>query len=213
MMRAMHPDDETIPHSRPVGQLLADIAEQCDHNWTIGDLSAALGSRAFGITMFIFTLPNAVPLPLPGVSTLTGIPLMFFAAQLFIGRQTVWLPDWIARRSIGADRLKTALNYAVPRMKKVERFIKPRHERFTHGPYRRFAGALIIIQAALIALPIPLGNFPPGLAMMLLALAITERDGRLMMIGWGASLLAIIYVLTLISGYTWLILQAIQRFF
>lgn len=200
-------------HSRPTGELLADIADKCDHSWTIADLSAALGPRAFGIIMLIFTLPNAVPIPLPGVSTLTGIPLIFFAAQICIGRETLWLPAWIGKRSIGGNKLKTALNYAVPRVKKAEKYIKPRLEHLTDRSFRRFAGVLIIVQAALIALPIPLGNLPPGVAMMVLALAITERDGKLMIAGWIGSFFATIYVLFLISGYIWLILTAIQKFF
>lgn len=196
------------PHQR-TSQILHDIALRCDHRWTVGDISAALGKRCFGLMLLIFALPNAIPLPIPGVSTLTSLPLIFFAAQLALGRDTVWMPRWLANRSIAGDRLKLFLLRAIPWLAKLEKCLKPRLEhiggRFSH----RIGGALIVLLACLIALPIPLGNLPLGIAITALALAVTERDGWVMITGWLLTVFALVYFIFLIAGYSWLLWQAL----
>lgn len=195
-------------HQR-TSEILRDIAERCDHRWTVSDISAVLGKRCFGLMLLIFTLPNAVPLPIPGVSTLTSLPLIFFSAQLTLGRENVWLPQWLAKRSIAGDKLKIFLLRAIPWLFRLEKYVKPRAEhiggRFSH----RIAGGLILLLACLIALPIPFGNLPLGIAMTVLALGITERDGWVMISGWLLTVFALVYFLFLIAGYGWLLWQAL----
>ena len=57
---------------------------------SIADLLHALEHRAIGALMFIFAVPNAIPVP-PGVSAVLGAPLIFLSFQLMIGRRP-WLP-------------------------------------------------------------------------------------------------------------------------
>ena len=53
---------------------------------TIGALVDSLGSQAFGVTMFVFAVPNLVPNP-PGTSPVLGAPLGFLSLQLALGRR------------------------------------------------------------------------------------------------------------------------------
>ena len=62
---------------------------------SIADLLQALEHRAIGALMFIFAVPNAIPVP-PGVSAILGAPLIFLSFQLMIGRRP-WLPKVITR--------------------------------------------------------------------------------------------------------------------
>lgn len=195
-------------HNR-TSEILRDIAERCDHRWTVGDITAALGKRCFGLMLLIFALPNAIPLPIPGVSTLTSLPLMFFAAQLALGRDSVWLPQWVAKRGIAGDKLKLFLMRAIPWLVKLEKVVKPCAESIGGRFSQRIAGALILVLACLIALPIPLGNLPLGIAMTVLALAMTERDGWVMISGWLLTVFALVYFVLLIAGYGWLLWQAL----
>ena len=53
-----------------------------------------------------------------------------------------------------------------------------------HPAARLFTGALIFILAILIALPIPLTNYPFGFILLIYCIALIERDGIAMLIAW-----------------------------
>jgi len=67
---------------------------------SLGDLRDALGDRGFGVLLFIFALPNLMPVNIPLLSALLGAPLVLLAAQLTYGRHKPWLPQWLTRQSI-----------------------------------------------------------------------------------------------------------------
>ena len=48
---------------------------------------------------------------------------------------------------------------------------------------QRFLGIAFVILATVMSLPIPFGNFPPGLAMALMAIGLIERDGLIIILG------------------------------
>lgn len=195
---------------RSTSQMLQEVAASPGETMTIRDLSARLGDRGFGLMLLLFALPNAIPLPIIGISTLTSLPLIFFSAQLMMGRERVWLPRWLADRQIPTSTLRLIVRKSVPWLMKLETIAKPRLDSLTTHRFERIAGSLMLLLALLIALPIPFGNFPLGLAMAILALAITERDGYAMIAGWLFTLLALCFFLALISGYAWVVWQIIS---
>jgi hypothetical protein len=202
-----------ITRYRSTSDLLYQLACHDDKVITIGNLSSNLGERGFGIIILLFALPNAIPLPIPGISTLTSIPLIFFSAQICLGREVIWLPRWLAQKQLPMNYLRPCLHKSLSWLKKLERIIKPRYDRLTTRSFERFAGVLMLILAILIALPIPLGNLPLGIAMAVLALAITERDGVAMITGWLFTIFALCYFVALISGYAWVIWQLVSGLF
>ncbi|MBL0318426.1 MAG: exopolysaccharide biosynthesis protein [Alphaproteobacteria bacterium] len=180
---------------------------------SVRDLSAQLGDRGFGLMLLLFALPNTIPLPIPGISTLTGMPLIFFASQLCLGKERIWLPSWLANRQIPMSKLRPLIQKPLPWLVRLEKLIKPRLDKITTRNFERFAGALILLLALLIALPIPLGNLPLGIAMAVLALAITERDGIVMITGWLLTFFALYFFAALITGYAWIIWQLVSSIF
>lgn len=195
---------------RSTSDILHDITGFHGETITIRDLSAQLGDRGFGLMLLLFALPNAIPLPMPGVSALTSIPLIFFAMQLCLGKGRVWLPDWLADRQIPMRGLRRLIQKSLPWLMKVEKRVKPRLDNITTLRFERFAGGLILLLAVLLALPVPLGNLPLAIAMVALALAITERDGVVMITGWLFTVLALCYFAALISGYAWVLWQLVS---
>lgn len=191
--------------------ILRKIADGSAATITIGSLSEKLGDRGFGLILLIFAIPNAIPLIIPGASAITGLPLIFLAAQLCLGRQKIWLPHFIAKREIKMAMLKKFVDIALPCLLKLEKISKPRVDMLTTPKFERIAGVIIVVLAFLIALPIPLGNFPLGVAITILALAITEQDGVLMIIGWISTILALCFLFALVNGYAWLVWQMISN--
>jgi len=48
---------------------------------SLGSLRDALGDRGFGVLLFIFALPNLIPVNIPLLSAVLGAPLVLLAAQ------------------------------------------------------------------------------------------------------------------------------------
>jgi hypothetical protein len=169
---------------------------------SVGDLLAALGDRAIGALMFFFAAPNVLPVP-PGVSTLLGAPLLFLSAQLMLGMRP-WLPGVVTRRSISRDDLATLVRRIVPWLAKAEKLLKPRAAVLVRPPVEYVVGLVCLVLAAILMLPIPLGNTLPALAISLLALGVLERDGVWIAIGLLASAVAG----TVVWGVLWAMIKA-----
>jgi hypothetical protein len=60
---------------------------------------------------------------------------------------------------------------------RAERLLRPRWSLLVSPAAERLLGALCLILAAVLALPIPFGNMLPAFAICLIALGILERDG------------------------------------
>jgi len=212
-VKALENSNPSKSKHRSTSRILKEILDVDEQNITMQELSERLGDRGFGLMLLLFALPNAIPLPMPGVSTITSLPLIYFSAQLCLGRERLWLPNWLARREIPSSVLKRIIVKSMPWLERLERWVRPRMDRLTTRTYERIAGALVFILACLIALPIPLGNLPSAVAIILLALAITERDGVLMITGWLVSLLAVCFTAALVVGYAWVFWQLIRSIF
>lgn len=151
---------------------------------TLGRFTRMLGDRAFGLAILLFSLPNSLPVPgIPGFSTVTGLPIVFFAVQMIIGRSSIWLPESFARKNFSHDGLCKVLSKCLPAVIWLERFLSPRLLWASSPLAERFLGVFMAVLALIIALPIPLGNFLPGVAMTLLALGLLEKDGLLILGG------------------------------
>jgi hypothetical protein len=169
---------------------------------SVGDLLATLGDRAIGALMFFFAAPNILPVP-PGVSTLLGAPLLFLSAQLMLGMRP-WLPGVVTRRSISREDLATLVRRIVPWLAKAEKLLKPRAPVLVRPPVEYFVGLVCLVLAAVLMLPIPLGNTLPALAISLLALGVLERDG----VWIGIGLLASAVAGTVVWGVLWAMIKA-----
>jgi hypothetical protein len=174
---------------------------------TLGELIAALSNRAFGMSILLFAIPNIFPMP-PGIPAISGGILMLFGMQLALGRESLWLPERLERRSIGRDTLTRIAERSVPWIKRFERFSKPRMAQFTTPLAARGVGVMIFILGLVLLMPFPLlGNIPPGMACCVFGLGLVERDGLIVMLGYVASVIALLLTAlatyAIYAGVTW----------
>lgn len=182
---------------RSVSSLLAEMAETWPgERIRLGDFIDVLGDRGYGLLMLALTLPNLVPIYLPGLSALTGLPLAAVALQMAIGRQRPWLPDFLLRRSASKIDFQRVVLRALPWLARIERVLKPRLDGFAHGPAERLIGAACVVLALLLSLPVPLTNIPLAVPIVLFSLGVLERDGLATLIGGVAAIAATVFVFT-----------------
>lgn len=168
---------------KPLSQMLTDLCDDPREETLVGDIVHSFGRRAFGALLFVFAVPNMLPLP-PGSSTVLGAPLMLLAPQIALGVAAPWLPHLVRRRSIKTNDLRGVFSRLLPMLQRVERLSRPRLF-FLFGPVGdRLIGLICTLLAFVLILPIPFGNLLPAFTIGALALALFQRDGVIALIGY-----------------------------
>lgn len=129
MIASAPSDDGRLPLSAMLHVLAQDESRE---RIAVGDLLAALGDRALAALLFVFAVPNVLPVP-PGTSAVLGAPLVFLAAQLAFGRRP-WLPAVIARRTMTRADFAALVRRIGPWLARAERLLRPRWERLALPP-------------------------------------------------------------------------------
>ena len=153
-------------------------------------LLVGLGRRAYGMLLFLATLPAFIPIPIGGA--ISGPLVVLIGLQLLWGRRRPWLPRFIATRGPQRHSLARFERLVSPWLARLERLVRPRLRVLLHYRVSRvFTGLLLVLLGLLLALPIPLTNYLFGVILLLFALAMLERDGALMLVAWIAGGIAV----------------------
>lgn len=161
---------------------------------SLKDMIGLLGERVFGLSILLFCIPNCLPIPnVAALSAFTGIPIGLLGLQMIMGRSHLWLPASLGDKRFSGQRFGKILERAIPAIRKVEVLLHPRLQVMTTESTQRLLGVAFVVLATIMSLPIPFGNFLPGLAMALMAIGLIERDGLLIVLGLlvGAATVAI----------------------
>jgi hypothetical protein len=204
------PEPSPSPRARRTSEILLDFTRTFSgERVRLADLDRLLADRAFGFLLLIFALPNTLPLGIPGLSTLTGIPLALVTAQMVLGMRAPYLPRWLGERSLSRKDFRRLIEKTAPWLQRLERFMKPRWRVFRTPMAERAVGAFCLLLAVVLALPIPFGNVPPAIAVTLISLGLIEEDGLLVSAGLAVGLASLVVV----WGVLWAMVQAALLFF
>ena len=157
----------------------------------LGDVFAGLGKRSFGMLLFVSTLPAFIPIPGVG-GAISGPLVVLIGVQLLVGLRKPWLPGFIATRGPHRHLMVKFRDKLSPWLARLERLVHPRaHTLLDHRLASALSGLMLVLLGVLLALPIPLTNYLFGALLLLFALALLERDGRLMAVAWIAGAISI----------------------
>lgn len=180
-----------------------------DERLTLGEILSSLDHRAYGFVLLLLAAPNFTPGPsMPGFSTILGLPAIAMAAQMMLGRRRPWLPAWLAKLSIRRHAFTRMVSKALPAIARIDRVLRPRLGWLTHLTGHRWTGAAALVQAILLALPLPLYPMAPAAALVLMALGMIARDGLMLALGHVAGLAS----LALGIGLIFVAQQLLQAF-
>jgi hypothetical protein len=141
------------------------------------------GPEGLAPILFVLTLPVMLPLP-PGVSMVMAIPILLVAPQLMLGRRTLWLPDWLGRRTIKSRELARLLKRVLPTLERIETLARPRLF-FLTGPVGAFdVGVASTVIGVILVAPLPFANLLPSWALCAFSLGLTRRDGVFVAAGY-----------------------------
>jgi hypothetical protein len=179
----------------PTSTVLRDLlAHDSGETVTLGYLVGKLGHRSFGIVLLILGLLAI----LPGVSAIVGVIIPIPAYQMMRARRYPVFPRVLASKSFRKRRLASVVNHAVPLLRYLEKYIRPRWQ----TPFettKRVVGVAIFLTGTLLFVPVPFSNFLPALMIILLAFAFLEEDGVALLIALAVTLA----LLLVAAGLIW----------
>lgn len=182
-----------VPPPPRLSEILQHLADDpARERISVSDMLETMRARAFGALLLIFAFPNILPTP-PGTAGVLGAPLIFLSAQMMLGLRP-WLPGVIARRSIARSTFQGLVLRITPWLVKAERLLKARLKVLALPLSQRVLGALCLIVSIALALPVPLANMAPAIALCLIGLGVLERDGVWILLGVLAALGSLVYV-------------------
>jgi hypothetical protein len=183
--------DEPMAISRRLAKLADDApGDAVSLAWIL----AQLHERAFGLFLLVLALPCCIPF-LYGVPQIVALPLMFVSVQILLGRDVPWLPGRLAARTVSRRALDDLARRADPWLRRIETVSRPRLAALTRAPADRIVGLALVLFSASILVPLPGTNTVPGIAVVVVAMGLLQRDGILVVLGmalgtaWIATLL------------------------
>lgn len=193
-------------HHHTTSGILRSLAASPKSEVSVAKLMSAMGSRAHGIALVLFALPETVPLPLPSLSTVLGLPLVLVAAHLVVAGENSGLPARVLTAKIPTRLLRFLARYLAPALEFLELVTRPRLTGVLH--YQRLLGLVCLYLSIVLLLPLPFVNLPPALCLVGLALGMVQRDGLLVLLSLGGTLLMTLslglaarWLAELIAGY------------
>ncbi|NJO32315.1 MAG: exopolysaccharide biosynthesis protein [Rhodospirillales bacterium] len=166
-------------------------------------LSILLGPAAAPLLLLVLSVPQILPIGIPGTGVALAAPMLFLAVGLLRYRQRVALPRWIGRRRLESHHFARLFSVVDRMLVGLERFSRPRAKHFLGRGMRIGIAAAIVLMVALILLPLPTGNPPAAASVVAFAVGLLRRDGLFALLGivlaliavaWNVGLAALIFV-------------------
>lgn len=187
------------PHS--IHEIVEDLDELAveQHDVSIGDALDMFGGRSYGPFLIIPALLEISPAgAVPGVPSVLAAIVALVALQMLFGREHIWMPRFVEKRSISGKKLHGAIGKLDRVATMLDSLAKGRMKGFARGPWLK-AMALAVIALAITVPPlelVPFASAGPMLVIALMGLALIVRDGLLMLLSMGAAIAVVI------TGYT-----------
>jgi hypothetical protein len=178
---------------------LIEVASSGVLLWRLSDQPhAEERERGFYLLMILFSLPFVSPIPLPALSNVFGVAVMVISFRL-AWRLPPRLPSFLAKREIPRERIEAFLRKAGSALQGIEKLVKPRVGNWMAWPPAQFANAMALaLMGFLLAIPLPpvlpFSHSLPCWSIIIIALAMMERDGVLIWFGYVVGLGTFVYM-------------------
>lgn len=186
---------ESILPSRRLERIASVLKDGRSH--AVGDIADRFGRSGFGFVILLLALPSLIPIPGP-FGLVFGSCLALVSLQVLAGAERLWLPQRVRALEVDGGKLRRGIGLAADWLRWTEKWVSPRR-----GPQwllkhlRPVAGLPVLIMALIIAIPIPLGNIVPCMALMFFALGLIAEDGLALAVGLGLGVLAVAWTVFL----------------
>jgi hypothetical protein len=153
---------------------------------SLGDLGNVFAEKSFAAATVLLMIVGGLPIPTGGVALLFEVMAAIVAAQMVLGRRTIWLPARLRQRQLGQLATGRTLPFMLRRLRWLERHSRPRWVPLFHRQlFMRLVGLVLTVFALVACLAPPLSGLEtlPALGSILIALALILEDMVILGIG------------------------------
>ena len=152
---------------------------------SVDEIIETFGPRSFGPLLLLCGLLGMTPVSgIPTVPSILGVIAVLIAGQMVFGRKAVWVPRFIGKLSVEAEKLTKAVKVSRKPAHVVDKVVCPRLLILTTP----LADRLVAAACVLVALTIPplelapFAAFVPALAIFAFGVGLVARDGLVVLI-------------------------------
>ena len=189
------------PEVRLSAALEATRAAVSGHRVTLRELLALVGEQGLLVFCAILAMPFLLPVTIPFMSTALGLPMLLIGSAVVLNR-VPWLPDRVLDHALPTETVQHVLERAAHTADRFEHLVRPRLLPLTATPLANSLNGIVLVVAVLALMaPLPLvpfANTAPAIGVILLCLGMAERDGVVILLGHVVTLLAALFVGTLL---------------
>lgn len=174
---------------------LDEIQEELpDENISLKELINVMSGEGLQFMIIILIAPFLIPASIPGSSTPFGI-LIILLEIAYLNNKSLYIPDFIGKYEISKENVLKLFDIIKKALGYVEKISKPRGKLSSKKYVLKINAVVNILLAFLLflPLPIPFTDFVPATSMLLLAVSTLEHDSYLMILGYVAAILTVIY--------------------
>jgi hypothetical protein len=167
---------------------------------TLGAMGGVFAEKSFAVTIMLLMVLPATPLPTGGVTHVFEAITVLLAAQMVVGRRTIWLPERWQNRELGESITGKAIPFIVRWVRRVESISRPRWAwLFEQRWVLQLLGLILIAFALGAALAPPFSGLDtfPALGAVLVSLSIILEDVVVLAIGTAIGTGGIVLILTI----------------
>lgn len=150
---------------------------------SLDTFSAGLGLQSYGALLLTLNIPNLIPIPLPFLSVIFGIPLALVGLQIAAGIARPWIPAFLRKRGIRKSEIINMCDKVEKQYGWFQRLVHARLPFLTQPFAVRLIGLVIFILAGTMVLPIPFGNLVLAIPIAVLAVGLFSQDGLIILLG------------------------------
>lgn len=170
---------------------------------TIREMLDRVGPRSFGAVLLVPALILVSPLSIiPLMPTIGGLVILTISIQAFFGRRHLWLPRFLADRTLSKSQLVRAVAFLRKPAGWLDRHSRRRLHLLTGTPLDRVA----LLSVGMVAATWPFLELVPmftsisAAGVALVAFALMVRDGFVLIGGYAVLAGTVAFVLALIGG-------------
>jgi hypothetical protein len=181
-------DNGSQPGAVEVIEEAQEAAEDSGRRVTLDEILRAVGTRSYGPIYMLIALISLTPLgAVPGSPTGACILLILIASQHLAGRHALWLPQRIERLSCDSARCEQALEKVKGMARRIDKLTRERLPTVTGSAMQHvIAGFVVLLGVSFVPFEfLPFGADIPALALLLIGIGLTAKDGLFVLLGAG----------------------------
>lgn len=158
---------------------------------SVEEIVDTFGRRSFGPLLLLAGLLGMTPVAaVPSAPSLIALITVLISSQLLFGRDTIWIPRFLARLSVKAKKVQSAVRISEKPARVVDRVVRPRLIALTRPWADRMAAGVCLL-VALCVPPLeflPFVAFVPSAAIAAFGIGLIARDGLVILVAMLISL-------------------------